>query len=269
MEIVVEYVLLENLLINLIVLKTTSLILKERGRLFLLSAFFGACLTVAIPAMRLSSLGWFLVEIGQIMVLVCISFKFKSFKKFVGIFLTYFLSTLIYGGACFFFDQLFGFRSLIVVLAVLVAMFFVVTVLLKHFHKRRAVENFCFNVELESEGRKTKWKAFLDSGNLLLDPLTDNPVTLINFKVFSTLFSDIDLEDVLKKSDKLKKLKFAHYISFNTLGSGDKILVFQVDSLILGEKIVDKPTLGLCFKNFKQSFGSDIILNNNMAEKCT
>ncbi len=263
MKIVVEYVLIENFLINLIILKTTSMLTHEKGKLLLLSAFFGACLTVALPALYLSSFGTFLVEVGVAIVSICISFKFKKIKKFAIIFSTYFISAFIYGGACYFLESFFGITSLIVVLAIVVGVFVVIKFLFGIYNKKRAVEKFCYEVTIVSKGRKTKWKAFLDSGNMLFDPLTNTPVTLINFKVFSSLFEEIEIEDILRKSDKLKRLNLAHYVSFNTLGKGGKILVFQVDSLSVGQYTMQKATLGLCFQNFKEVFGSDIILNND------
>lgn len=265
MKIVIEYVLLENLLINLIVLKTTSLIIKEKGCLFLLSALLCAGFTVVLPALALSGLGSFLVQIGLTILCVCISFKFVRWKKFFQIFCCQFLSAFIYGGACYFFESLFGISSLLIVLAVVVTIFLIVQFLIKKINRKKAIENFCFDVEIESGGKTSKWKAFLDSGNLLFDPLTQNPVTLINFKVFSSIFQNIDLEDVLRRSEKLKRLKFAHYINFNTLGKNDKLLVFQVDKLCIDGKTLEKPTLGLSLKNFNAAFGSDIILHNHFA----
>ena len=265
MKIVIEYVLLENLLINLIILKSTALFLREKGRLFLLSAFLGACLTVALPALRLSALGSVLVQVGLVMVLVCISFKFFSLKKFVQIFATYFVCACLYSGACYFFENMFGITSLIVVLFIVLVMFMLLQFLFKKFHKKVALEKFCYDVEVTAMGNKTKWKAFLDSGNMLFDPLTQSPVSLVDFKVFSAIFEDISLEDVLRRTDKLKSLKFAHYINFGTLNANDKILVFQVDKLDFNGTTLEKPTLGLCLKNFNSAFGTDIILHNNCA----
>ena len=266
MEIIVEYVLLENFFINLITLKTTALLTKEKGKLFLLSAFLGACLSVALPIFYLSALGYFLVELGLVTIYVCLSFKFKTIKKFFQLYLTFFVSTFLYGGACYFFEGAFGINSLLVVLAVVVFVYFVVKFLTKKILRKKSVENFCFDVEIDIKGKKSHWKAFLDTGNLLYDPLTSSPVILINYKVFSQLFEDIDLEDVLRKSDQLKSLKLAHYISFNTLNCENKLLVFQADQLSIdGKKTIEKPILGLSLKNFNQAFGTDIILHNNCA----
>ena len=265
MKIVIEYVLLENLLINLIILKTTALLTHEKGRLFLLSALLCAGFTVAMPAMALSTIGSFLIEIGLAMLTTCLSFKFKNIRKFVQLFLCHFVTSFIYGGACYFFESLFGITSLVIVLAVVLVTFIVIKSLIHKFLKKKAVENFCFEVTLVTGEKESKWKAFLDSGNMLFDPLTKNPVTLINYRVFSAIFPHIDIEDILRKSDKLNSLQLAHYINFNTLGNGDKILVFQVDKLCIDGHTLENPTLGLCLKSFNEAFGSDIILHNNCA----
>lgn len=263
MQIVVEYVFVENFLIGLIILKTVGMILREKGRWFFLSAALGACLTVVMPALYLSSLGWLFVEAGQAVLCVCISFKFKKIQKFFQIFCTYFAATFLYGGACYFFEELLGQKSFLLILGVIVGVFVVVKVVAKTYARKKAVDEFCFDVKIETDGRSGTWRAFLDSGNLLFDPVTDSPVCLINFRVFAALYNDIDLEDIIRRSEKLKMLKFAHYINFNTLGSENKILVFQVDRLVLEGQPHEKVTLGLCLKNFDDAFGSDIILHNN------
>ncbi len=265
MEIVVEYVLIENCLINLLVLKTVALLTKEKGRLCWLASLLGACLTVAMPIFRLTEIGYFLVEIGVVVLGCCLCFKFKTIKKFVRLFGCYFIVLFLYGGACFFVERLFGITSVLIVLAVVVAVYFVVKLLMKKYVRKQSIDSFCFDVEIEEKGKKTNWKGFLDSGNLLYDPLTEMPVCLINFKVFTAIFSEIDLQDVLTKSVKMKKLQLAHYINFNTLNQEDKILVFQVDKIKIGEKISEKPILGLSLKNFNEAFESDIILHNNFA----
>ncbi len=263
MKIVIEYVLIENMLINLMSLKSTALLTKEKGRLFLLSSFLGGCITVVLPLFNLSAVGSFLVEVGLACVYVCISFKFKTFKKFIRFFLTFFIVTFLYGGACFFIERYFGLQSTIIVLFLVFAVFVTIKFLSRHIQRKQNVENFCFEAEIENLGSKTKWRAFLDTGNLLFDPLTQSPVILINFKVFSSLFKEIEIMDVLTRSKKVKSLKLAHYINFNTLNNSDQVLVFQVDRLRVGDKVLNKPILGLSLKDFNQAFGSDIILHNS------
>ena len=265
MKIIIEYVLIENMLINIISLYTTSMFTKERGRYFWVAAFLGGCVTVVLPLFNLTAVGSFLLEIGLVCLYICISFKFKTLKKFLKLYICFYIVTFLYGGACYFVERYFGIQSTLIVLAVLVALFVAIKILAKQFTKKKNIEAFCFEVEIADRGKKSKWKAFLDTGNLLFDPLTDRPVILINFKVFSTLFKEVEIEDLLTKSKKIDCLKLAHYINFNTLNNSDKILVFEVDNIVIGENIVDKPMLGLSFKDFNAAFGTDIILHNYFA----
>lgn len=265
MEIVVEYVLLENFLINIIVLKSVALLLNEKGHLFWLSALIASCVNLALPILYVSVFGSFLLQFGMAFVIICLSFNFKTIKKFAQICLCYFLVNFIYGGACFVFEQMFGIKNLLVVLLIMAATYLIFKILFKKLWRKKDINNFCYDVEIEIAGKKCKGKAFLDSGNLLFDPLTKRPVSLINFKVFSSLFSDIDLEDVLRKADKLKKINLAHYISMGTLSNDGKILVFEADKICVKGQVLEKPILGLSLSNFNAAFGTDIILHNTFA----
>ncbi len=265
MEIVVEDVLLENFLINIIVLKSVSLLSREKGRLFWLAAAMAAAVNLVLPSLFIGIFGSFMLQIGLAFVCVCVSFNFKTLKKFVQPLFCYFVVNFIYGGACFFFEQMFSITHTIVALAVVVLTYLIFAFVMKKFHKKRKIDDFCFEVEVENAGKKFKTKAFLDSGNLLFDPLTKRPVTLVNFKFFSSLFSDIGLEDVLRKAEKLNRLSLGHYISIGTLSSDGKIFVFEVERMNIGGTSLEKPILGLSLSNFNSAFGTDMILHNNFA----
>ena len=265
MKVVVEYVLIENLIINLIILKTTSLICKEKCRLSLLSSFLGACLTVALPALRLKSVGHILVQIGQTALVLCISLKFSTLKKFFCLFVCYFISAFAYGGAVYFFESLMGQEYMIATLLIVLIIFALITIVYRKIKRKADIEKFCYEIKIINENNCVLSKAFLDSGNLLTDPITKLPVCLINFNIFEKICSNCSIEDVLTRSKKLDSLKLAHYINFSTLNNSNKIFVFQVDQIKVGEKCFDNAMLGLCYKNFNQTFGTDVILHNNFA----
>ncbi len=267
MKVVVEFVFLENFLINLLEIKTTSILSHEKCSLAWVSAALGAAFCVILPALRLLSIGYLLVQVALVTLSLCISFKFKTFKKFVFLFVCHFITNFVYGGACEFFISLFGAKSLVVVLLVAVGMFLGISYVSKKINRKKRLENFSFKIEISMAGKTSRWNAFLDSGNQLSDPVTGCPVSLINFKVFTSIFSEIGLEDVLRRSDKIQKLPLAHYINLSTLSADDKILVFQADKLCIGTNIIQKPVLGLCLKGFSQ-LGSDVILNSSVHSFC-
>lgn len=254
-----------NFLINLIVTKTTSFLVKEKGRLFLLASFFAAELSVYKLVVPLDKVGQIICQIGLVAIFSCICFEFVTFKKFLQIFASYFVSFLLYGGLGFVFCFFFQIESVVLIFATAIGLCFAVGAILKHSRRRKMVGDFCFQTKLKTQTNCLECKAFLDTGNFLFDPLTNKPVSLVNFKVLANLFKGISLEDVLLKTDKLKCIKNAHYIPFKTLNGKDKILVFEVDEVFLNGKTVKNVMFGLCLNNFNSSFGSDIILHNDFA----
>lgn len=267
MQVVVEYVLAENFVLSFCVLKTVGLLLHEKAKHIFLAAIFGAMLTVALPALYLSRIGWLFVQLGLMILNVCLCFKFDTLKKFFQIFLCHLVANFVFGGAIFFASSAIGQQNLVIVLLAGVAAYGVAAFVLGRHHRKKQIEKFCFDVVVEQNGVCQKCRAFLDSGNMLTDPVTQSPVSLINFKMFCALFSDIDISDILHKSEKLQELPLAHYINFGTLNGNDKILVFQVDRLQVNGRVQEKSTLGLCFKNFRAAFGSDMILNNSFFQE--
>lgn len=262
----IEYIFVTNFLVNLAILLTCSQIMKDKGRLFLLSAFLGSCFTVALHIYSLSKLGQVLVSFGMTIWFVCISFKFRTFKKFVLIFLCYVAVSMLFAGLCNFLASLIEIQSVIVVLISILLALIICKFVVRKVYRKNSIENFCHDVEIENAGQKLCVKAFLDSGNLLVDPVTQSPVNFVNFKMFSALFPDISIEDIFRHSQKIKKLKFAHYINFSTLAGTDKILVFQVEKINIEGRCFQKVTFGLLLQNFDTSFGTDMILNNNFAK---
>lgn len=254
-----------NFLINLIVTKTTSFLVKENGKLFFLASVFAAELSVYKLVVPLNRVGQIICQIGFVVILSSICFEFVTFKKFLQIFASYFISFLMYGGLGFVLSYYLQIESVLMIFVAATGVCFAVGTILKHSRRRKMVGDFCFQTKLKTQTNFFECKAFLDTGNFLFDPITNKPVSLVNFKVLTNLFDEISLEDVLLRSEKLKSLKNAHYIPFRTLNGKDRILVFEVDEIFLNGKTVKNVMLGLCLNNFNSSFGSDIILHNDFA----
>ncbi len=260
------YCLIGFFMINLIILKTTAVVLNEDVKWIFLSSFLGANLVAILPHFFLSKTGMIVYSLGVSIWFICLSFDFKTLKKFLRLYSTYVLLIVCCFGIAILLKDYVGTTSIIVLLCGVIGMYCVVKFVARQSRRKRSIEAFCSEVEMVERGISTKWKAFLDSGNLLFDPLTDKPVNLVNYRVFNNLFGkQITLEDVIKRTDKVKRLKMAHYIRFSTLNNSDSILVFQIDKLKIGERVEKDAVFGLSLKNFNSAFGSDVILHNYYA----
>lgn len=261
MEIVVEYVLIQNFIIDFLIFKTTSLILRVKCHFITLASLLGAIVALILPIFNLDTVAEFFVKLFLAVVLVSLTFSYSKLSSFLKIYLTFFFCTFLYGGVCAFFVQSFGQLHTLIILGIVFVAYFIFRYLYKFINKRKEIENFCFEVKLENDGKECSCKGFLDTGNLLSDPLTNRPVSLISYKLFKQLFN-IELDDILLNKIDMKNLKYAHYISLGTLSSSSKVLAFEIDKIMVGEKETERPMLALCLKNFKSY---EMILHNSFA----
>ena len=262
-EIVVEYVFLQNLFIDYLIFKTTAGILRTKGKYFFLVSIFASIFAVVLPLFYLPKIFEFILKIFLGVLLVCLTFKFNKFLSFLKIYVTFFFATFLYGGVCACFVETFGQLHTLIILAIVAVTYCIFEWLLKYINKRKTIENFCYDVLLENGDKVLNCKGFLDTGNMLVDPLTKKPVCLVGLKLFEELGFEIDFKDLLTKNFDLKKLSLGHYICLDTVGQGNKVLAFEVDKILVkGKEEVKKPMLAVCLKNFSNY---EIILNNCFA----
>ena len=263
MEIVVEYVFLQNLFIDYLIFKTTAGILRTKGKYFFLVSIFASIFAVVLPLFYLPKIFEFILKIFLGVLLVCLTFKFNKFLSFLKIYVTFLFATFLYGGVCACFVETFGQLHTLIILAIVAVTYCIFEWLLKYINKRKTIENFCYDVLLENGDKVLNCKGFLDTGNMLVDPLTKKPVCLVGLKLFEELGFEIDFKDLLTKNFDLKKLSLGHYICLDTVGQGNKVLAFEVDKIsVKGKEEVKKPMLAVCLKNFSNY---EIILNNCFA----
>ena len=261
MEIIIEYVLIQNILIDMMIFKTTAAILKIKGRFFFLISVFASVFALILPLFHINGAPAFLIKICFGVLLVNLAFKFSSFKSLIKIFLVFLLTTFLYGGVASFITQTFGEVTTLIILAVVTISYFVVRYLIKFLSKRKAVQNLCYDVELEVEGKRVRCRGFLDTGNFLVDPLTNRPVSIIDLSLFSKIFGQEKTIELLTKKVDVSKFASGHFIKIGTVGKGDKVLAFEIDRMLLsGKEIVDKPMLALSYKNFSSY---EMILNSS------
>ena len=173
----------------------------------------------------------------------------------------------MFGGACFALEQAFGQLPLFVVLLCASVTYVGARIILKHRNKLRTIENFSFRVRLHSNGKVIEEEGYLDSGNMLYDPITKKPIVLITFDVFSKLYDNINYLSAYLKNIDVSLLNRGHYVKINSVASGSSILVFTAEEL----EIMDKQprhfkniSVGLSFSGFDKAFGKSVLLHSEL-----
>ena len=266
MEIIIEFTLLINFLLNFFIVKITALFLKEKARFCTLSALLGAAISLIAPLCHLNVICKLIVTVFTAAFMVSLSFSFKKIKKFIMIYGSFLGGTFLFGGGCYAATQAFGQLPLIVLGLIAFGIYICAYFILKARNKKRVLDNFSFKVKLCINGQEVEEEGYLDSGNVLYDPITNKPIVLITYEVFSKFFHEDYLNAYMKKIDP-RKFKCGHYVKINTVASGTSILVFNADKLEVldGDKrTYNDISLGLSFSGFDKSLGKKILLHSEL-----
>lgn len=265
MDIYIEYVLLDNLLIDWLILFLTSSLLKIKFKKLnmLLSIVIGTAFAVAMPLINLNSYLLFFLKllVGIAMVLVLKKF---TFKKFIITFITFISITFMMGGMCFGIMYLlnldftingiliYGFEVPMSLFLICVFGYLYLTVkIISVVRHERQLGKYTYNITLTCNDKEYSLVGFLDTGNMVYD--NGKPVIILSYKSFKKIFKNITFDRLLTRK-VVSELDHAHYIDLSSANSSNKMLVFNAQKLEISEdkksSIYENIEVGLSYKKF-------------------
>ena len=172
------------------------------------------------------------------------------------------ICTFIFGGAVCAVENFYGQLPIAVIAGVGSIIYFMIKFLISLKRKEDVFDGFLHDIKIIDHDVTLNEKAFLDSGNMLYDPITNKPVILISYEVFSKIYN-IPKSAIISKTFNECSIKNGHYIKINSIGNGTRILVFSVDEIFVDEKKYFKDVMiGLSFSGFERSFGRGVLLHS-------
>lgn len=262
MTVYIEYVIIDNLIIDYLMLKATFALTGKtcsRRRLFV-CAFFGSISALIYPLLSFSQIIMVAFKIisGFLIVLLCGGFK--SFKFYYVNTAIFFFYTFITGGVILGVTSILNiYPSSEFLTAIMVLPVYVVLNLLSrvknYIFNRKKISDFCYTVKLIFKENTVESVGFLDTGNSLYDG--ENPVILCTEDLFFKLVG----HDVFKV--KLKD------IAVGTVNGTCQKKTFVIDRLIL--YILDEPNIynnvTVCISSGLVGCGYSVILHPHLLEE--
>ena len=256
MIVFVEYVVIDNLIIDYLMLKATFNLtgapLKKR-RLFLCS-IFGALISLVYPLLSHLTFLQTLLKILCGLLIVLLANNYKSVKSYYINTVIFFCFTFITGGAILGVFSLFNINPTgeISVALMVIPVYLVLrglTQVVQYFYSRKTVACFTYKVKVKALNKTTTWRGFLDTGNNLFDG--DRPVVVCDKRVFLAILGDQVAKAKLKRLDII------------TASGKSRNFCIELDELILyidgKENKFNNATLCLSKQNCGDDF--DIILH--------
>ena len=273
MIIYVEYILIDNMVIDVLILLLTKSMLKiNTKKIFIfLSAFLGTIIALISPL--LSSTINIIIKIPLSICMVMICYHPKTLKQFFAELLGFYIATFVLIGACLGICEMLGIKYIIsngisyeynfpvgFVLVVCTMMFVGIKNIIKLVSIIHKNDKYIYQITLIENDKSIEISAFLDTGNKLI--FNNKPISIINYKTFEKLYPSILLMDILLK--KQLPLKNSTYFEIKSLGNPQKILIFEIEKIVIDKREINNPLVGLSLENFQKQTHSDMIISSNL-----
>lgn len=263
MQLYIEYVLLDNIVIDYILIrlieKTTGEYVALRNKIF--DPVLGAVLAIFLPFVsKIKGLCFLYKMISSIIVVLCIR-RYKNIKKFITYYLLFITYTFLIGGAILWLIQILNIEYSMSGLFMYKFEFplgifaIIVLILIKLLYKsieliksKLASSNYMYTVAIYDGGKKIKASALFDSGNNVV--FENRGVNIISIGMFLMLYNDIDLQLLFDHKINNNLLKGLEFVEIKGIGGGEKYITFVIDSLEVGGVKYPMTRVAVAMKNF-------------------
>lgn len=246
MKVCIEYVILDNLIMNYLLLKETSIILKVKfKKVRLLSAsIIGVIGAVIFPLLQIKREYSFLLKILLGLLIVFVAVKHFSLNGYLKYFNVFLLFTFLIGGAVigvFYLMNVdiskYSSNPSVLPVGVSVGLAYIVAITVKSIAKKSVngliTDKYRYKCIINSGQASIRVQGYFDSGNMLVDWKTGLPIVLCKRSV---------IQKILKEGGKISSPRKTE---ISTVSSYKSIDLYEIDSMLIKREKDDKKVVCL------------------------
>ena len=246
MTVYIEYVIINNLIIDFLLLKATFIFTGNpyKGRRLFLCAFLGAIISLVFPLVSFGGVLLTCLKVMSGLLIILLASRYKGLNGFVKCAVIFFCLTFLSGGAMYGIYNLFGVTigTEFVAIFTFLPVYLIIKLARKVFvylSKRANAIKLCYEVKLFYKDKSIKARGFLDTGNNLYDK--ENAVILCSSEFAKEFLGD-----------SIINVKF-NKITLSTVAGQSLNPSFRLDKFILyiGEKEHIFNYVTVCIANLK------------------
>ena len=235
MQVYIEDAFLQNLIINYLLLSISNFAIKEKSLWYKLLGVssFGSFFVIFVSLFQIKTSFLIPIKILCGVIITLLMVKGNNLKKYLLFFFVFLSMTFVMGGGIVALQNLFGknFNKLFITIIVLV-FYIILKNIFRQFYFKKNIDKFYYDIDLIKENNFCKIKAYLDSGNLLVDKETNLPILIVNYSILEKLYCDkITIIDFLQQ--RLDKKLNGKYIEYKTISGQAKMFVCKLDKVLL------------------------------------
>ena len=268
MEIYVEYVIIDNFIIDWLLLKSSLNCCKVKtGKLrLLIASLLGTAVAVLMPLFKLQVVFNIIIKILLGALMVVVAGRYNGYMQAVKTFFTFICLTMLSGGAiisCFYLAGIdytlyynINYNSFLPIGISVLAVFLLTKFTVKSFQlllKYKYTKPLIRKCEIHARGKKLTAYGFIDSGNSLVDTSSGLPIIVVS----KNLFKKLEYNAMLKIPVKT--------LSFSTVSSESIMKIYIIDKLVIYNgiemNIYNNVLIGYSGINFDKGVEYDILLH--------
>lgn len=250
MTVYLDIVFLENLCINCIILLATALINKNPIKIIriVLSSFIGSIYAILAYLPIFSMLSNIIMKILLSICMVHVAYNTKNIKVLLKQLTLFYLTSFTFGGVAFaviYFIKpqnilirngvLVGTYPIRITLIGVIIGFIIITLAFRNHKKKLSKKDMFCNIIINFKNKTKQVRAMIDTGNLLKEPITGNPVIVAEKEILAEIIP----EDILNNIQNIISGKID--ASINEYASKFRVIPFsslgKENGLLLGIKV--------------------------------
>lgn len=274
MTLYIEYVMIDNLVIDYLLLSLIEVSIKSKFgfKRKIFATLIGVISAIFLPYIYKLRVLVIIYKILTSCLMVLILQKYCKFKKYFFNLGLLYLYTFMFGGVLIAVLNMFqieytisgvllyNFELPISVFGVIICLggWLLKKIIIKLSNQIK-LNNLTCKVTIIDDGVEVSGIGFVDSGNMI--SRNGQVVNVISSDMFFKLHKDYSINKLLFRLIDKEKLKDASYIEIKSLERACKYLAFKVDKLIIDDNTFDNSIVAVALKNFDNF---DCIINSKL-----
>jgi len=258
MKIYLDLIMILNFALDFVLLLSVSLILKRNIKIIriMLGAFIGG-ISILLLFMNINTLTLFLLKVLISILMILVTFGYRNIKYTLINLLYLYMSSVILGGFLYLLNLEFSYKHVGIIfynnglsvnfIFLIIFSPIILYIYIKQTKNLRYNYSNYYNIEIFIKKKKYKYTAYMDTGNVLVDTLTNKKIILID------------------KRKLLFNIKEFRLIPYMSVGGSNMIKVIKIDKLVFDSKEYSDVLLGIMDKISLD--GVDVILNRKLLEE--
>lgn len=273
MELYIEYVIMDNLIMDSLIIKSVLNLFKTKIKKINLILFLllGCISSIFLPYLWHNVVFSFIYKSLVSIVLVMMIKRFVGIKEFIKYYFVFLFITIIFSGVMYGLINLLGlgggssikiysYEFPMGVLILIVAMcYWFIKKMIKLLQYQLKIANYLYDIKVVDGEHSVEAVGFFDSGNNV--EFNGDAINIISINLFMELYKDFPIEKLIFRNVANSNLKNPMYINIEGISNGEKFLSFIVDKIEIKNKIFNNVRIAVSMKNFENF---DCILHHDL-----